>query len=533
MKQIFKTFGTFILTLMVTTLLNAQSTSVFDANYFDKDNTAPPIKIGKGFHMNDIYKQTRSCFTSETESPNKLTSQQIGGKKTNLKLFYTKTNEEYNVFKSRGASGKVSFLNLFSMGGQKLEEYANKTIRDEERLIFTANVDFGIYSFDNEPTLSPESKALIEQNKLQDFVKMYGTHYISGIRKESNITVIMTKIGSKSTTDETDFSSMNVGGKIPFKGSGSFELENRTSTNKFIDNNEFSVTVEINGPAIDQSVIQTKINEILNGSVENKSDAIAEIIGSAIRNISDPTQSIITQYYYSPFSLYGLEGIYWDEKKQNQLAKINETVIKVYQAKSKITEIVSPSGKNQIEAELRNNEVPEQYIQQITGKYNEIIPKLKSLNQQAEAYLAELESRYNTCADVFCPNNSTCCNNDNYIAEINNFNFEEKIEQELSKVIAVAIDVAEELSKPECEKRQKGVITIKNLSSNPYHIYRGDKFIETLSGNSSQTYYVNNGTYYFKAVQKSGYVMYATENIRAATIKKVCQGVTLTIGYED
>ena len=533
MKQIFKTFGTFILTLTVTTLLNAQSTSVFDANYFDKDNTAPPIKIGKGFHMNDIYKQTRSCFTSETANPNKLTSLQTGGKKTNIKLFYTKTNEEYNVFKSRGASGKVSFLNLFTMGGQKLEDYANKIIIDEERLIFTANVDFGIYSFDNEPTLSPEAKSLVDQNKLQDFVKMYGTHYISGIRKESNITVIMTKTASKSTTDETDFSSMNADGKIPFKGSGSFELENRNTTNKFIENNQFSVTVEINGPAIDQSVIQNKINDVIKGSVENKSDAIAEIIGSAIRNISDPTQSIITQYYYSPFSLYGLEGIYWDEKKQNQLAKINETVIKVYLAKTEITEIVSPSGKEQIETKLPNSEVPENYIQQITGKYNEIIPRLKTLNQQAEAYLAELESRYNSCADVFCPNNSNCCNNESYISEINNFNFDDKIEQELYKVMEVANNVEAELSKPECEKRQQGVITIKNLSANPYHIYSGDKFIETLPGNSYQTYYLNNGAYYFKAVQKSGYVMYATENLRTATIKKVCQEVTLTIGYED
>jgi hypothetical protein len=533
MKQNFTFFGILVLAFTVTNLLNAQSTSVFDANYFDKENTSPPIKIGKGFHMNDIYKQTRSCFTTETANPSKLTSQQTGGKKTNIKLFYTKTNEEYNIFKSRGASGKVSFLNLFSLGGQKLEEYANRVIIDEERLIFTANVDFGIYSFEIEPTLTADAKNLIEQNKLQDFVKMYGTHYISGVRKESNITVILTKSGSKLNVDETDFASMNVGGKIPFKASGSFELENRNVTNKFIENSKFSVAVEINGPAINQSVLQSQINEILNGSSENKADAIAEIIGSAIRNISDPTQSIITQYYYSPFSLYGLEGIYWDEKKQNQLAKINESIIKVYQAKSEIIEIISPSGKAQIEAELLNNAVPEQYIQQIIGKYNEIIPILKEINQQAEAYLSDLENRYTTCADVFCSNNSNCCNNDSYISEINNFNFEEKIEQEINKVMTVANDVAAELSKPECEKRKQGVIIIKNFSSNPYYIYNGDKLLETLPGNSYQTFYVNKGTYYFKAVQKSGYLLYATENNRTATINKVCQEVTLTIGYED
>lgn len=531
MKKIFKALGTFILTLVATTLLNAQSTSVFDANYFNKDNAVPPIKIGKGFHMNDIYRQTRSCFTSETANPNKLTSQQTGGKKTSIKLFYTKNNEEFNVFKSRGVSGNVSFLNLFSMGGQKLEAFADKTIIDEERLIFSANVDFGIYSFDNEPTLTSEAKSMIEQNKLQDFVKMYGTHYISGIRKESNIIVIMTKTSSKAATDETDFASMNADGKIPFKASGSFELENRNTTNKFIENNEFSVTVEINGPAIDQSVIQNKINAVLNGSVENKSDAIAEIISSAIGDISDPLQSLITQYYYSPFSLYGLEGIYWDEKKQNQLTKINEAVVAVYSEKSQITEIISPSGMTQMETELRNNQVPEQYIQKIIEKCNEITPGLKIFNQQAEAYLTELENRYNNCADVFCSNNSNCCNNESYISEINDFI--NKVEQEFEKIMAVANDVATELSKPECEKRQQGIIIIKNLSTNPYNIYNNDNFIETLSGNSDQTYYVNIGTYNFKAVQKSGYVMYATENNRSATISEICQEVTLNIGFED
>lgn len=531
MKQI-KIFVTFILILTVATLLNAQSTSVFDANYFNKDNTAPPIKVGKGFHMNDIYKQTRSCFIAETCNQNKLSPQQ-SGKKTNIRLFYTKDNQEFNVFKSRGASGKISFLNLFSVGGQKLEEFANKTIGEEERLIFTANVDFGIYSFDSEPTLTSEAKSLIEQNKLQDFVKMYGTHYISGVRKESNITVILTKTSSKSNTNETDFSSMNAGGKIPFKASGSFELENRNATNKFIENNEFTVTVEINGPAIEQSVIQNKINDIINGNAENKADAIAEIIGSATRNISDPSESSYTQFYYSPFSLYGLDGIYWDEKKQNQLAKINESVVKVYSAKSQITEIISPSGKAQIETELRNNDVPEEYIQRITGKYNEIIPRLETINQQAETYLTELESRYNNCADVFCLNNLNCCNNESYISEINNFNFDDKIEQELAKVMTVANDIATELSKPECEKKQQGVIIIQNLSTNPYYIYNGDKFLETLPGNSYQTFYVNKGTYYFKAVQKSGFLMYATENNRSATINKVCQEVTLKIGFED
>jgi hypothetical protein len=326
---------------------------------------------------------------------------------------------------------------------------------------------------------------------------------------------------------------LNVGGNVPFKGSGSFELENRNSANVFINKNEFSVSVEINGPSIDQNIIQSKINEVINGSIENKSDAIIEIIGSAIRNISDPTQSIITQYYYSPFSLYGLEGIYWDEKKQNQLAKINEAAIKVYQVKTEISEIISPSGKAQIEKELRSKNLPENYVQQITGKYNEILPKLKEISIIAEAWLNDLEKRYHNCSNVFCSNISDCCDNETYISNINNYNFEEKISKELNKVLEVSNNVAVELNKPECEKRQQSLLTIKNLSTNPYYIYQGDKLIETIQGNSFKTYYLSNGVYNFKAVQVSGYLMYATINYRQAVFNNACQTVTLTIGYED
>ena len=96
------------------------------------------------------------------QAPKKLTPQQTGGKKTSIRLFYTKTNEEFNGFKTKGVSGKVSFLNLFTLSGQKLEEYSNKIIHGEERIIFNANVDFGVYSFDTEPTLTPEAKQLVD-----------------------------------------------------------------------------------------------------------------------------------------------------------------------------------------------------------------------------------------------------------------------------------------------------------------------------------------------------------------------------------
>jgi len=530
MKSAIKLSLVTLLVLIINTLSNAQSTSVFDANYFDKDNTAPPIKIGKGFHINDIYKQTRSCFNTESINPNLLTPQQIGGKKTNIRLFYTTTNQEFNDFKSRGASGKISFLNLFEMNGKKLESYAIHSVDDEERLIFTANVDFGIYSFDNDPTLTIEAKNLIDQNKLQEFVKMYGTHYVSGIRKESRISVILTKTTSMIETIADSNSSISTNMKIPYKGSGSFEVENGNWTNQKLQENTFSVSVEINGPAIEQSVIQSQINNILNGNVNDKSLAISEIIGSAIKNISDPAQSLITQYYYSPFSLYGLDGIFWDDKKQTQLIKLNEAIISVYSIKSRFNQQFSQYEKELLANNLRLTGVTEDLIGGVTVFYDEILRKNGMLNQDADKFLKALELRYINCSDVYCSSNSSCCDNEAYISTVYNYNFEKIFEKEVSYIRQRTAYAVSETIKPECEKKKQGLVTIKNVSINPYNIYLGNNFIETLPGNSTKTFYVNKGLYVYKAIQKSGFLLYPTENTRYANITDVCQELVLKIG---
>lgn len=512
---------------------NAQSTCVFDANYFDSDNTAPPIKIGKGFHINDIYKQTRSCFTSESSNPNNLTAQQVGGQKTSIRLFYTKTNEQYNSLRTQGHSGKVSFLNLFSFGGKKLEEYSNKEIQNKERLVFKATVDFGIYSFDNEPTLTNDAKSFIEQKQLQDFVKMFGTHYISGIRKESSVHVVLIKESENNESESSENSSTNAGIKIPYKGSGSLEVESGNWINQELQNNKYSVSIEIYGPSLDKNDIQGKIEDILNGNIEDKSNAIAGIIDGALKNISEPSQGLITQFYYSPFSLYGLDGIYWDERKQADLTKINEAIIDVYSAKTEMDEIISGSGKQQLISELEQVKLDEEYVNRVTKQYDEIIPAMRKLRSSAERYLGELETMYKKCSDVYCENNTTCCDNDKYILELKKFNFEGQMGVELNKITLVIEDIVEEILTPECEKRQQGVITIYNLSTNPYYLYQDNKFLMEMPGNSTQTYYVDNGIYNFKAVQKSGYAFYATENFRTANITGVCHEVILKVGFED
>ncbi|MBL7937286.1 MAG: hypothetical protein JNM51_15865, partial [Bacteroidia bacterium] len=399
-------------------VVNGQSTSVFDANYFNKENTTPPIRVGKGFHINDIYKQTRGCFTTESCKNDNLTAQQSGGKKTTIKVYHTQTNQEYNVFKRKGASGKISFLNLFSVGGQNLEEYANKEVQDLERIIFNANVDFGTYEYTNDLVLTDEAKALIAAKNLNDFVKFYGTHYISGVKRESSISVILTKQSSKSDETTGAANAFNAGGTTPSKISGSLEVTDNSWVNTQLSNNEFSASVEINGPAIEQSSIQGEINKILSGNNEDKVNAISKIIEGAMRNISDPKQSIITQYYYAPFDLFGLEGIHWDEKKQNMLSKINEAVVDVYSSKTLLNELTTESGKNQLKQELINQGVSNDYLQKFMNKYNQALPTFQSIQAKADNYLQELEIRYAKCADVYCTDKNLCCNNDAYLAEI-------------------------------------------------------------------------------------------------------------------
>ncbi|WP_121314431.1 hypothetical protein [Flavobacterium sp. 102] len=517
--------------IMVCSNVFSQSTCVFDATYFNNDNAAPSLRIGKGFHINDIYKQTKNCFKTETIALNKLTSQQVGGKKTSIRLFYTKNNKDFNDYKSRGTSGSISFLNLFVMNGKKLDEYATATIEEEERLIFTANVDFGIYSFNKEPLLTDEANNLVKQKKVKEFVNLFGSHYISGIRKESSIVVILTKNDIEKNYAYNSKNNLGVKGTVPFKAKGSLEIENGDWVNNQLKNSSYSVSVEINGPAIEQSVIQNKINAILNGNTNNKADAIAEIIGSAVKNIADPNQSSITQYYYAPFSLYGLEGINWDAKKQGELTKLNETLVNLYRNKSFINNLVDNSSIDEIINEYRQKQASVEVLNSVQRKSQETIENLRGYGSELDGLMAKIEEKYTACSDIFCTVNSDCCSNNEFISNINKLNFDNKIKEELVAFWNVLNNAKNEVNKPECEKRQQGKIVIQNLSSNPYDLFQGTKFIQSMPGKSTATFYVNNGNYQFKAVQKSGYALYPTENIRNAQISGVCQEVVLKVGF--
>ncbi len=528
-----KTFKSLLFLILATTFSFAQTNSVFDADYFDNNGSTPPVKIGKGFNINDVYKQTKSCFTPESSGKSKLVSDNTGGKKTQIKLFYTKTNHEYNELIKKGGSGKINFLNLFSLGGERLKQYSSDINDEEERLIFTMNVDFGKFSYENEPILINEAKKLIEQNNSKDFVKFFGTHYISGIRKESSVSVILTKTRSKETTNEEDSYSVDGNANIPTKGTGNFEINNGSWVNSELLNNEFSVSVEINGPGIDGNDIQNKVKQILNDNQQSKSDAITSVISGAIKNISNSELSGISQYYYTPFDLYGLEGVNWSEEKVKELEKINEAVIDVYEAKTTLEELTS---KELFLAEIEQEGVPQEYLSYFSEQHDKSLPQFEQLLQKSNFYFAELEKRYKKCNDVLCTENETCCNNELFLNEIKEFNFNNQIENEFvpfANLYEQVYKIVEEQNKPDCEKKNQGIITIINKSANPYYIYNSEKLIETLASNSSKSYNVNIGYYNFKAVQKSGYAMYATVNNRNVTIQTACEEILVEIGFED
>ena len=64
-----------------------------------------------------------------------------------------------------------------------------------------------------------------------------------------------------------------------------------------------------------------------------------------------------------------------------------------------------------------------------------------------------------------------------------------------------------------------GTIQLQNNSTNPYTIFINNEEILNMNGNSSQSiYYVANGSYSIRVLQKSGYAVYPTDETYTGTI---------------
>lgn len=517
---------------------SAQSSSVFEASYFCKNETEPPIESGKGFHINDVYKQTRHCFTPECVAEKKLKAK--NAPKTSVSIHYTLTDEEYNLLKTRGVSGKASYLNLFSTSASKQQSYSSEDYGRQERLVFISKTDYGMYSYPGDLVLLSEPKNLIDQEKFDDFIQMYGTHYVSGLRREASIWVVLTKKTDRYENIVTDENSVGGGFKTPFKVGVNFQVNDAANEKWLKNSKEFDLSIEVNGASLEQGTLKKNLLSILDD--ERKADkviAIQGLLSDALTNAANPEQSVISQYYFTPFTLYGVKNINWNQEKEGDLSRINECVIEVMNAQSIVNKLVAPNGLQGIEedfdVELSGFSKKEVYKSRINKTYSSILPNLKIYKKQLDTTILTLQRLYSKCSDVRCDAENGCCKYTNIENAVKTIDY--KVNAEILKLTKLKDEAwAEAISEmlvPECEKENIGYLTVINKSVNPYDFYQGDKFIQQLDGGSSIQFKVPPGTWEFKAVQVSGYALYATINQRTVQIANACEESAIKVGFED
>jgi hypothetical protein len=545
MKHLFNNlFFTLVFTIAFTLSAFSQSRSVIDADYFKSDDNLPPLKVGKGFDITDPFRQTNFCFTPESASKNNLVRQQQG-QKSNITMYYTSSEAEYNSLKSTGTSGKVSYLNLFSVSASRMNEITNQSYSQVERLIFVANVDFGIFEYENDLVLTPEAKLKVDNNS--EFISLYGSHYITGIRKGSSVWVIISKSSNKSSSSETDNLKIDLGAKVPSIGSsGNLQLTDNSKAESFLSDEGLSVSVEINGPALQKKDLGPQINNILSGgTAAEKLNGITLMIKGAVEELSDPEQGLITQYYFAPFTLKGVKNINWDFNKENQLVKLNENVFKIYTAKNNIKKLTESNSLQILLGEydkIMDKSFPdyEKYRSELQNTYNALLPLLNQIKLEINTIYSDLEINYKKCSNLSCDPELDCCQStdiENRVTVV--LDKIDKSVSQLNKVYEDALVGAlnsafdQLLGNFDCEKNNTGIVTIVNKSAYQYTIYSNGKYLLTLNGNDVIKVEVGIGTTQFKAEQKEGYAFYPTVNSRSVTCNNKCEEATITIGYED
>ena len=86
---------------------------------------------------------------------------------------------------------------------------------------------------------------------------------------------------------------------------------------------------------------------------------------------------------------------------------------------------------------------------------------------------------------------------------------------------------------PFCQVKRIGKVNVINKSANPYDLYKNGELITTIKGKSEFSLNIELGQSNLRAIQKSGFMMYPTENKRIVNIKSPCQNTTIEIGFED
>ncbi len=523
--------------------LSSQNNSIVAAMFNLKDGELPLVP-GKGFLITDPLKETRNCFT--TASTDKANLSGNGSKKTSISVYYAESTSKLSQLKSNGFNGKIGFLSLAKVGYATNTTKTEETENDVQYLVIVAKVDFGRYNYKEDLVLKPECQKLIDDNKHAEFVKAFGSHYVSGIKKESELYVIL-KANEQTSKIDNSYVDEASGG-FSFNGIlPSAELTSQQEMNNFLSNFKFELELEMHGGNIEKNDLIDNITKVLDDKTNtDKINTIKGVVSKSIQSLTNPDEAAITQYYYAPLENYGVKNIFWDDKKELRLININKDILLSQDLKANLKDYVLPTSLQEwltaFDEAMGNYSKKEVCKQKFKQSFNGQLNALKNYNLQNNSLCEALQKQHSNCADISCDNiGTTCCPSVssssitmieanataiiNKLEKIYNDGINEALQENIQKLIEESI--------PECEKKKMATLLVKNKSNNPYNFYENDTFVKTLQGGEEAKFTLNLGQYFFKAVQNSGYVLYPTVNNRHVSAQSACEEITIKVGFAD
>lgn len=520
----------------------AQSRSSYDASFFKNPGAqTSAIEVGKGINIIDPFDNKRQCFTSASRDASLLKKQGTSGAKTNVKVFYTKNEYEYNMFESSNASGSVSYLNVASLSASELQKQTTFHNSATEKLIFVGTIDFGDYFYPDEPVFTPDAQKLLDEGKYDDFKMRYGTHFVSGIGKASKVIVELTLNSDETGSSKSADLALGAKGRYQMVDL-SFKVGNTEEVSNKFKERKFQVDIQLEGPQLETNAWKNTIDN-LGDEDQNLISSVSDYMKAQLDEMQDETKALIVRYFFTDFTLYGCKGIKWNIPKENKLSSINKNVLDCYsiinmaQENIDINPIDNPNSYLSIIPDFseQNHNYP---YDQLKKQIVSVNPEWESLITSANELIEKLKTQYDNCSDITCAINESCCGNLDYTSQVKQLfakynSINDKIGGYADEWINKLFEKEQQLIVQDNQRVKKAKFTVINKSSNPYNIYINGNFKKELPGGYQTTWTVNLGKYEIKAVQKSGYMFDATVNYRTVNLTQEGQEVSVTIGYED
>lgn len=523
--------------VLTTINVNAQGRSSYDASFFKTDEQEASIEVGRGINIIDPFTVTRQCFTSASRDANLLKKQGTTGATTKVDVFYTKNEYEYNMFKSSNKSGSVSFLNLLNLSASDVQKMTSLQNKVSEKLIFIGTVDFGNYFYQDDPVFTPEAQQLLNEGKYDAFKMRYGTHFVSGIGKASTVIVELTMDSDENNSLVTrDY---KVDAKLKYRADLNFKIGNSSEVSNRFKNNGFQVNITLQGPHLDTNSWEESIINLRNG--DDLITSISRFLNNQLQKMQNENDALPVRYFFSDFTLYGCEGIKWNLIKEKRLSSINrnylecQTIINMAQENIDKNPITNPDTYiNKAIKQLAQQGTVQYTYDGLANRAKLLDYRWKMLVSSAKELLGKLSSQYQTCSDITCGVNETCCNGTDYTDKVKDlFNTYNTIYDELFKYTD---EWYASVQQQEKQRLKLAKVKIVNKSSNPYYIYingTGGNYNGEIPGGYEQVWTLTLGTYQIKAVQKSGYLFEATVNYRNVTLASEYDFPMVSIGYLD